>query len=112
MSFINKFKDFMGIGEEDFEDDFEENGQQPEETDDDPFGSFAVQPEYRGGKTEPAENTTAPRRDNKVVNMGIVAAMLIMVKLQEMLRMTVEPLPLLCSLIMVDGLMLHLKKKA
>ena len=36
MSFINKFKDFMGIGEEDFEDDFEENGQQPEETDDDP----------------------------------------------------------------------------
>lgn len=70
MSFINKFKDFMGIGEEDFEDDFEENGQQPEEIDDDPFGSFAVQPEYRGGKTEPAENTTAPRRDNKVVNIN------------------------------------------
>ena len=23
MSFINKFKDFMGIGEEDFEDDFD-----------------------------------------------------------------------------------------
>ena len=70
MSFINKFKDFMGIGEEDFEDDFEENRQQPEETDDDPFGSFAVQPEYRGGKTETAENTTAPRRDNKVVNIN------------------------------------------
>ena len=54
MSFINKFKDFMGIGEEDFEDDFEEN----------------MQPEYRPGKTEPAEKTAAPRKDNKVVNIN------------------------------------------
>ena len=54
MSFINKFKDFMGIGEEDFEDDFEEN-EQPEEMEDDPFGGFSMQPEYRPGKTEPAE---------------------------------------------------------
>ena len=60
MSFINKFKDFMGIGEEDFEDDFEEN-EQPEEMEDDPFGGFSMQPEYRPGKTEPAEKTAAPR---------------------------------------------------
>ncbi|MFR3991260.1 MAG: hypothetical protein ACLTY5_00965 [Angelakisella sp.] len=61
MSFINKFKDFMGIGEEDFEDDFEEN-EQPEEMEDDPFGGFSMQPEYRPGKTEPAEKTAAPAR--------------------------------------------------
>ena len=67
MSFINKFKDFMGIGEEDFEDDFEEN-EQPEEMD--PFGGFSMQPEYRPGKTEPAEKTAAPRKDNKVVNIN------------------------------------------
>ena len=69
MSFINKFKDFMGIGEEDFEDDFEEN-EQPEEMEDDPFGGFSMQPEYRPGKTEPAEKTAAPRKDNKVVNIN------------------------------------------
>ena len=57
MSFINKFKDFMGIGEEDFEDDFEEN-EQPEDMEDDPFGGFSMQPEYRPGK------------DNKVVNIN------------------------------------------
>ena len=69
MSFINKFKDFMGIGEEDFEDDFEEN-EQPEEMEDDPFGGFSMQPEYRPSKTEPAEKTAAPRKDNKVVNIN------------------------------------------
>ncbi len=69
MSFINKFKDFMGIGEEEFEDDFEEN-EQPEEMEDDPFGGFSMQPEYRPGKTEPAEKTAAPRKDNKVVNIN------------------------------------------
>lgn len=69
MSFINKFKDFMGIGEEDFEDDFEEN-EQPEEMEDDPFGGFSMQPEYRPGKTEPVEKTAAPRKDNKVVNIN------------------------------------------
>ena len=69
MSFINKFKDFMGIGEEDFEDDFEEN-EQPEDMEDDPFGGFSMQPEYCPGKTEPAEKTAAPRKDNKVVNIN------------------------------------------
>ena len=53
MSFINKFKDFMGIGEEDFEDDFEEN-EQPEEMEDDPFGGFSMQPprQNRAGRKD------------------------------------------------------------
>nr|DAD94007.1 MAG TPA: hypothetical protein [Siphoviridae sp. ctgu013] len=42
--------------------------------------------------------------------MGIVATMATMVKLREMLRMTVEPLPLLYSLITAVGLTLHLGK--
>lgn len=70
MSFINKFKDFMGIGEEDFEDDFEEN-EQIEEQEDDPFDGFSVQPDYRSGRAEPMEKPTATsRKDNKVVNIN------------------------------------------
>ena len=69
MSFINKFKDFMGIGDEEFEDDFEETDQQEQE--DDPFGSFSVQPDYRMNKQETAEKTAAEsRKDNKVVNIN------------------------------------------
>ena len=69
MSFINKFKDFMGIGDEEFEDDFEETDQQEQE--DDPFGSFSVQPDYRMNKQETAEKTAAQsRKDNKVVNIN------------------------------------------
>lgn len=60
MSFINKFKDFMGIGEEDFEDDFEEN-EQPEEMEDDRLGAFPCS-RVPPGKTEPAEKTAAPAR--------------------------------------------------
>ena len=69
MSFINKFKDFMGIGDEEFEDDFEETDQQEQE--DDPFGSFSVQLDYRMNKQETAEKTAAQsRKDNKVVNIN------------------------------------------
>lgn len=69
MSFINKFKDFMGIGDEEFEDDFEETDQQEQE--DDAFGSFSVQPDYRMNKQETAEKTAAQsRKDNKVVNIN------------------------------------------
>lgn len=69
MSFINKFKDFMGIGDEEFEDDFEETDQQEQE--DDPFGNFSVQPDYRMNKQETAEKTAAQsRKDNKVVNIN------------------------------------------
>ena len=69
MSFINKFKDFMGIGDEEFEDDFEETDQQEQE--DDPLGSFSVQPDYRMNKQETAEKTAAQsRKDNKVVNIN------------------------------------------
>lgn len=70
MGFIDKFKDFMGIGEEEFDDDFDGNEQSIEEPEDDPFGSFAVQPDYHSGKAEPAEKSAAPRRDNKVVNIN------------------------------------------
>ena len=70
MSFINKFKDFMGIGEEDFEDDFEEN-EQIAEQEDDPFDGFSVQSDYRSGRAEPMEKpVAAPRKDNKVVNIN------------------------------------------
>lgn len=67
MSFINKFKDFMGIGEEDFEDDFEEN-EQPEEMEDDPFGGFSMQPEYRPAKPSRPKR---PRRPARIIRSSI-----------------------------------------
>lgn len=76
MSFINKFKDFMGIGEDDFEDDFEE-GLENELQDD--FSGFAMpqqenHPPVQEWNEKPAAAAPQqPRKDNKVVNINATA---------------------------------------
>lgn len=67
MSFINKFKDFMGVGDDDFDDDIDE--EESEFKDD--FGSFssAFDDEKPEWKEKPSSAKEKREKDNKVVNI-------------------------------------------
>lgn len=66
MGFIDKFKDFMGVGEDEFDDDFDEN----EEVDSkDDFADF-IMPQETGRTKDWEEKAPAKeKKDNKVVNI-------------------------------------------
>lgn len=67
MGFIDKFKDFMGVGEDEFDDDFEENeGAESSEE----FTDFTMPQEpTRSTKDWEEKAPVKEKKDNKVVNI-------------------------------------------
>lgn len=67
MGFLNKFKDFMGVGDDDFEDDIDEEEQENE----DDFEDFSSSREHDKNKTSDwgAKQPVSREKDNKVVNI-------------------------------------------
>lgn len=75
MSFINKFKDFMGVGDDDFDDDFDETEEDTDFKND--FDSFSTafddaKPDWKekpSSAREKRESSKESGKDNKVVNI-------------------------------------------